>query len=196
MAPGPRKSFDTDQALLAARDTFWRLGFEGTGVSDLEIELGIGRKSLYDTFGNKRELYLKALERYADTVIQRICERLENPQASAISNLERTLERLAQHHGSGESQGCLLGVAMAQAQHEDEELAQLIRSYLKRLERALERALRQAQQDGDVRSGLSPRDSARNLVALTQGLALMGRVSEKPAMPRSVVRASLAALRA
>ena len=196
MAPGPRKSFDTDQALLAARDTFWRLGFEGTGIADLEAELGIGRKSLYDTFGNKRELYLKALERYADTVIQRICERLENPQASAISNLERTLERLAQHHGSGESQGCLLGVAMAQAQHEDEELAQLIRSYLKRLERALERALRQAQQDGDVRSGLSPRDSARSLVALTQGLALMGRVSEQPATPRSVVRASLAALRA
>jgi TetR/AcrR family transcriptional repressor of nem operon len=196
MAPGPSKSFDPDQALLAARDTFWRLGFDGTGIADLEAELGIGRKSLYDTFGNKRELYLKALQRYADTVIQRICERLENPQASAISNLERTLERLAQHHGSGESQGCLLGVAMAQAQHEDEELAQLIRSYLKRLERALERALRQAQQDGDVRSDLSPRDSARNLVALTQGLALMGRVSEKPAMPRSVVRASLAALRA
>ena len=196
MAPGPRKSFDPDQALLAARDTFWRLGYDGTGIADLEAELGIGRKSLYDTFGNKRELYLKALQRYADTVIQRICERLENPQASAISNLERTLERLAQHHGSGESQGCLLGVAMAQAQHEDEELAQLIRSYLKRLERALERALRQAQQDGDVRSGLSPRDSARSLVALTQGLALMGRVSEQPAIPRSVVRASLAALRA
>jgi len=196
MAPGPPKSFDPDEALLAARDTFWRLGFDGTGIADLEAELGIGRKSLYDTFGNKRELYLKALERYADTVIQRICERLENPQANAFSNLERTLERLAQHHGSGESLGCLLGVAMAQAQHEDEELAQLIRSYLKRLEHALERALRQAQQDGDVRSGLSPRDSARNLVALTQGLALMGRVSERPAMPRSVVRASLAALRA
>ena len=84
---------------------------------------------------------------------------------------------------------------MAQAPREDEELAQLVRTYLKRLERALERALRQAQLDGDVRSELSPRDTARNLVALTQGLALMGRVSEKPAMPRAVVRASLAALR-
>lgn len=196
MAPGPRKNFDPDQALLAARDTFWRLGYDGTGIAELETELGIGRKSLYDTFGNKRELYLKALERYGDTVIQRICERLENPQASAISNLERTLQRLAQNHGSEESRGCMLGVAMAQAQQEDEELAQLIRSYLARLERALERALRRAQQAGDVRSGLSPRDSARNLVALTQGLALMGRVTEKPDMTRSIVRASLAGLRA
>ncbi len=195
MSPGPDKTFDPHQALLAARDTFWRLGFEGTGISDLEIELGIGRKSLYDTFGNKRELYLKALQCYADTVVQRLCKRLEDPSGSAIANLERTLERLAQHHGSGESLGCLLGVAMAQAQHEDEELAQLIRTYLKRLERALERTLRQAQLEGDVRSELSPRDTARNLVALTQGLALMGRVSEKPAMPRAVVRASLAALR-
>lgn len=196
MAPGPHKSFDTDQALLDARDTFWRLGFDGTGVADLESELEIGRKSLYDTFGNKRELYLKALHRYADTVIQRVCERLEDPLSSAFSNLERTLERLAQHHGSGESLGCLLGVAMAQVQHEDEELAELLRSYLERLERSLERTLRQAQQDGDVRSDLSVRDSARNLVALTQGLALMGRVSEKPTVPRSIVRASLAALRA
>ena len=195
MTPGPSKTFDLDQALLSARDTFWRLGFDGAGISDLEVELGIGRKSLYDTFGNKRELYLKALQCYADTVVQRLCKRLEDPSGSAIANLERTLERLAQHHGSGESLGCLLGVAMAQAQHEDEALAQLIRTYLKRLERALERTLRQAQLEGDVRSELSPRDTARNLVALTQGLALMGRVSEKPAMPRAVVRASLAALR-
>lgn len=195
MSPGPSKTFDPDQALMAARDTFWRLGFAGTGISDLEAELGIGRKSLYDTFGNKRELYLKAIQCYADTVVQRLCERLEDPSGSAFANLERTLERLARHHGTGESLGCLLGVAMAQAPREDEELAQLVRTYLKRLERALERALRQAQLDGDVRSELSPRDTARNLVALTQGLALMGRVSEKPAMPRAVVRASLAALR-
>ena len=51
MTPGPPKSFDPDVALAEARELFWRRGFDGTAISDLESVLGIGRKSLYDTFG-------------------------------------------------------------------------------------------------------------------------------------------------
>jgi AcrR family transcriptional regulator len=73
MCPGPAKSFDPDLALAQARDLFWRRGYDGTAISDLEAELGIGRKSLYDTFGGKRALFLRALEQYTETVIEKIC---------------------------------------------------------------------------------------------------------------------------
>ena len=94
MRPGPPKRFDPDQALERARDLFWRRGYDGTGIRELEATLGIGRKSLYDTYGSKRELYLRALQLYADSVIGRICDGLERPGASAMANLERVLERL------------------------------------------------------------------------------------------------------
>ena len=196
MRPGPPKRFDPEEALERARDLFWRRGYDGTGIRELEATLGIGRKSLYDTYGSKRELYLRALQLYADTVIGRICEGLERPGASAMESLERVLERLGRHHGSDESLGCLLGVAMAQADREDAELAELLRRHLQALEQALERAVGRAQAEGAIRADAAPRDVARHLVALVQGVALLGRVGTSPARQRSAVRAALDALRA
>lgn len=194
MSPGPGKSFDPSHALVQARDVFWRRGYDGTAIRDLEMALGIGRKSLYDTFGSKRELYLRALEQYTDSVIERICRGLGNPRHSALSNLERVLGRLQQHHSSPGSVGCLLGVAMAQADSTDTELAALLRSYLQRLEDAFESTIHEAVRDGSIKPGIRPKDAARHFVALTQGIALMGRVCDKASLPRSIVRSALQAL--
>ncbi len=60
------KEFDPDAALQSALELFWRRGYEATSVADLVEHLGIGRASIYATFGNKHELYLKALDRYAE----------------------------------------------------------------------------------------------------------------------------------
>lgn len=196
MRPGPSKRFDPDEAVENARDLFWRRGFDGTGIRELEAELGIGRKSLYDTFGSKRELYLRAIRLYADTVIAKIRRRLDDPEAPAIASLQRALQRLAQHHGSDESVGCLLGVAMGQSTRDEPDVAGAVGEALRGLEDAFERNLRRAQVDGDVRADVVPRDAARNLVALTQGMALLGRIAASGAQTRSVVRAALLALRA
>ena len=195
MTPGPKKSFDSNVALEIARDLFWERGFDGTGIRDLEAAIGIGRKSLYDTFGSKRELYLRAIEQYADTVIQRLCDGLSREGASPLKNLERVLRKLQEHHGGGASLGCLLGVAMGQALADDAELSAAILAPLDRLERAFEACLREAQATGHVRPEVQPRDAARNLLVLSQGMALLGRVGSPAARSSSAIRAALAALR-
>src|SRR5262245_6778969 len=58
------KEFDVDDALDRALGTFWRKGYEATSVHDLVAAMGIQRASLYGTFGDKRELYLRALRSY------------------------------------------------------------------------------------------------------------------------------------
>lgn len=195
MAPGPKKSFDVEDAVVTAADLFWRSGYDGTGISDLEEAIGVGRKSLYDTFGSKRELYLRALGKYADTVIQRMCDGLSREGTRAISNLERVLGKLQGHHGGSDSLGCLLGVAMGQAASDDDELAAVIRDALGRLERAFEVCLKDAQAAGDVRADVRAKDAARNLLALSQGMALLGRVSHGSTRSSSAIRAAIAALR-
>jgi AcrR family transcriptional regulator len=62
--PRPRE-FDPDLVLDRAVELFWAKGYEGTSISDLEEHLGMGRQSLYGAFGDKHELYVKAMDRYA-----------------------------------------------------------------------------------------------------------------------------------
>jgi TetR/AcrR family transcriptional regulator, transcriptional repressor for nem operon len=196
MTPGPAKSFDPEQALARARDVFWRRGYAGTAISELESAIGVGRKSLYDTFGSKRALYLRSIEQYTETVIGRICRGLADSRNSPMENLERVLNRLQEHHGSEQSLGCLLGVAMAQTDSDDTELQKLLLGYLKKLETAFTKTLRAAQADGAITPCVRPQDAARQLVALTQGMALLGRIQNTATMQRSIVRSTLQSLRA
>src|SRR5215210_3872796 len=62
---GRPRSFDESAVLDQAVELFWSRGYEGTSMADLEEHLGIGRQSLYNAFGDKQDLFLRALERYA-----------------------------------------------------------------------------------------------------------------------------------
>ena len=68
MSRGPDKQFDPHEALEKAMQLFWTKGYSATGVAELQEQMGIGRKSLYDTFGNKRQLFIKALRNLSTTM--------------------------------------------------------------------------------------------------------------------------------
>src|SRR5258707_12603944 len=60
------KEFETKHALAAAMNVFWRLGYENTSLEVLMREMGVAKQSLYDTFGDKRALYFKAMAFYRE----------------------------------------------------------------------------------------------------------------------------------
>ena len=68
------KDFDEHEVLDRAVELFWDRGYEATSVADLEKHLGVGRQSLYNTFGDKRELFLRSLSRYASQNKQNLVE--------------------------------------------------------------------------------------------------------------------------
>lgn len=63
---GRPRTFDEDDALMAAMNAFWTKGYYGTSMKDLSAAMGISGPSIYSAFGDKRELYLKTIDRYAD----------------------------------------------------------------------------------------------------------------------------------
>ena len=66
-APRPRgrpRQYDPEQALAKAAESFWKGGYAGTSLDDLVAATGMNRPSLYAAFGDKRDLYIKTLERY------------------------------------------------------------------------------------------------------------------------------------
>ena len=78
------KAFDEDRALDLAVDCFWSRGYEATSVRDLADAMGIGGASLYNTYGDKRALFVRSLERYANRSMRERIARLEaEPPAEA-----------------------------------------------------------------------------------------------------------------
>lgn len=188
MSRGPEKQFDPEVALAKAMEVFWARGYEATSLSELLEHMGIGKKSLYDTFGNKRSLFLKALDYYAQTRVKSIRDQLLAP-GSPLANLEQVLQNLQQRDPSCRSKGCMLGTNIADFDIEETEIAAILRHHLQRLEDAYCTVIDRAQKAGEISAAVNCRDVARLLVCATQGMALISRVLEDETLLRSATEA-------
>jgi len=166
---------------------FWKKGYLATGVVDLEEATGLGRQSLYGTFGDKRALFLKVVERYFERVLQPGIALLDAP-GSARAHLEQVFRHWEITAEAPEFHGCLLGNSVPEFGHTDAEMSDVLRRKLESLEGAFARALRRAKQAGEVNPNLDTRATARSLLTLAQGLAVVARVNREPAFVRSVVQ--------
>jgi len=140
-----RKQFDIDEALRRAMLVFWRWGYSEASIERLTEGTGLGRGSLYGTFGDKSALFRKSLLRYAETYQPLYEQALSGPHpdpgAVVAAYLRVTLNRIAD---PAVPDGCLLTMSAAQLQALDAEGQALVRSLLDGLRAALEQALRAA----------------------------------------------------
>lgn len=179
MKPGPLKQFDPDTALLEAMRVFGERGFEAASLSELTTAMGIGKKSLYDTFGDKRSLFLQALERYAEIHTARIRGILLT-EGSRLKNIGTFIELLRQQHAEPGSRGCLIGTCIADFDESDEQVAAVLNQKLSQVREVFAEALGEARDAGELPTGVDPAALAALLVSFTQGLALVGRVQGSP----------------
>ena len=193
MTRGPDKQFDTEVALTKAMEVFWAHGYEAASLSELLKNMGIGKKSLYDTFGNKQSLFLKALEHYAQNTLQEMRDRLHT-QGSPLANIKQLLLEWQVMHSKPKSHGCMFGTNIADFDTDDEEVAKAMRGYLRQVEDVFYKALIQAQKAGEISAAANPCDLARLLLCTAQGIALLGRVMEDDTTLAGAVQAELALL--
>ena len=170
MAVGRPRAFDTEVALDAALRVFWEKGYEGASLPDLTTAMGINRPSLYAAFGNKEELFRKALDLYADRACAYVSEALSAPTAHAVARA--FLHGVAARQASDGPKGCL----MVQGALSCSDAAVAIRNELaaRRLatEGRLRERLEQALAAGDLPAGQDPAALARYLTTVSQGMAV------------------------
>lgn len=183
--PGPNKQFDTTTALEAAMHVFWERGFQGASISELMLAMGISKKSLYDTFGNKESLFVKALEHYTTQNRDELRRQLSN-DGSPLKNILAVMRKWQNQAGKAGSNGCMIGTNLADFKTDNHEVAKLLRTSLSDIEKVFFDTLNKARELGELDESTNPRDLARVLVALSQGTALIGRVLDTSTMPISI----------
>jgi TetR/AcrR family transcriptional repressor of nem operon len=189
-------TYDRDDLLRCATALFWKRGFAGTSVDDVVRATGVSRSSLYAAFPDKSALFLAALEHYLDTVTRTNLERLAQGGKAALA-IQRFLLGIADERLSANApaHGCLLTNTAVEIGASEETIAELARKAFTRLERALTARLDEARQQGDLSADTDPKQFARQLVALIQGLRVITRLGMEPRMARDAVRSALAPLR-
>jgi TetR/AcrR family transcriptional repressor of nem operon len=183
--------FDREQVLDAALQAFWRKGYEATSLSDLLEATGLARQSLYNTFGDKRALFLAALRRYVDAGIGQFTKVLENgPVRPAIRRIFDDAVRPANRDC-----GCFLVNSTAELLPDDADVRRLVAVAMGRQERALADALRRGVRSGELH--LKPKQieqTARFLVSTLQGLRVMVKATPDSPILRDTVAVALRAI--
>lgn len=187
------KEFDPDAALQSALELFWRRGYEATSMADLVEHLGIGRASIYATFGNKHELYLKALDRYAETRDPQLMEELSGT-GPALDGVRSVVRRFAAEATAEplRTSGCFVTNTASELGPHDPAAARRVERSWEQIETLLHSALVRARNTGELPEGRDPRALARMLLVLMQGFRVVGKV---PGTPERVADAAEEALK-
>ncbi len=189
MSPGPQKQFDRDEVLERATQLFWERGYEATGMTQLLEHVGIGRQSLYDTFGDKRALFLECLSHYFRSRVGPAMAQLRGP-GSPLDNMRQVFKMWGKLAQEGHFCGCMVGNTTAELGHNDPELAEILAGCYRAIEDAFTDALTRAQDLGEISSEQDPRSVAQVLVNTVQGVALLSKVLKDSDLARNVIRAS------
>ncbi|OKP75529.1 TetR family transcriptional regulator [Paenibacillus helianthi] len=161
------KEFDVDNVLGKAMNVFWQQGYEKTSMQDLVTGMGIHKRSMYDTFGDKHTLYIKAMERFAEMTASKMEGRVEGTDSAkeAIRLLFDTII----YKQESEPTGCLLvNTAVELANHDPAATSKVNEAFLQ-TEQLFERLVVQGQASGEI----SSRHQAANLAVFLHN-ALVG----------------------
>jgi AcrR family transcriptional regulator len=184
------REFDRDEALAKAIQVFAGHGFEGTSMDVLLDGMGISRQSLYDTFGDKRRLYLEALQRYASESTAEIIGTMY-AQGSALKGIETALLLFADRPASD---ACLGVSATTEFGRSDRDICAINDASGATMVAAFERVFRTGQKAGELARDLEPRAAAQFLMSTLMGLKVSARGGASPNQLRGIARTAVRSL--
>jgi TetR/AcrR family transcriptional repressor of nem operon len=170
-----KKQFQIEEALGKAMHEFWGRGYHPTSMQDLVDCMGIGRGSIYDTFGSKRGLFMQAFEHYITmyhATFRELVANASTPAGSIISVFDGAIAALVTE---GSRDGCfIVNTAVELAAHDDE-VAEVIATVFRQIEQAFQALIEQGQETGDIPRTVDSGSTARSLLSLHIGLRILTR---------------------
>ena len=186
------KEFDEGTVLLKAMVLFWRNGYEKTSMQDLVDDMNIHRRSIYDTFGDKKSLFLRALQLFEESTERRMKQTIK-PIQSVKSSIRELFEMIV-FPKDERPPGCLIvNTAIEMTSHEPEIAARINKSFLKTEELILE-LLVQGQMSGEISDQLEVEKVASSIHNSLIGLRVLAKTTDDKEKLQNIMDTTLAIL--
>jgi len=188
------KEFESETALNGAIEVFSEHGFEGTSTDELLRVMGISRQSMYDTFGDKRQLYLTSLQHYTARSISNQIRKLSSTQ-SAVKGLEAVLDLAVSQAIADKEPKCLGISAICEFGRSEPDITMIFDMASKTLLSAFERRISEAKSSAEIDKEVNVQIAAQFMMATLTGIRVAARAGATPDSLRGIARMAIRALK-
>ncbi|NYH15734.1 TetR/AcrR family transcriptional regulator [Paraburkholderia bryophila] len=175
------RGFDEYEVLEAATAAFWSKGYEATSTRDLVKSTGLTQPSLYNAFGDKRGLYLRALEHYLEHTLRERINRLETSMTAAQRVTMFFHEIIERAIADPDQRGCMLVNSALETTSDDQAFRATVAAELDEIQAFFRRCVAEAQQSGEIATTVAADDAGAHLLATLIGIRILARVKPQRA---------------
>lgn len=195
MMTGRPREFDRAEVLQKAVELFWERGYQTTSIDDLVEHMGIGRQSLYNTFGDKESLMQEVIGHYCEEATAPMQQILSAP-GSPVGNIKRLFQAIVERCAGGGTRGCLMVNAAVEFAGSDPNspILTAIRKGFQSVERGIRNALKRAIEAGELQKATDPLQQATFLAGIMQGMLLMSKTGASRETLERVAQGAMASL--
>ncbi|MGO4268469.1 TetR/AcrR family transcriptional regulator [Paenibacillus sp. TAF58] len=188
------KEFDEDAVLLKAMRLFWEQGYEKTSMMDLVTHMGVHKRSMYDTFGDKHSLYIKAIKRYSE-MIEKSVQHIVKGTRSAEEAIRLLLEMAIRREEEEFPKGCLMvNTAVELALHDAESKA-WVNQNLADSEKLIRELIEAGQQSGELDKTLNAEWLSFYFNNAFIGLRVLAKTTEDREKLKKIIESTMSILK-
>jgi TetR/AcrR family transcriptional regulator, transcriptional repressor for nem operon len=189
------KEFDREDVIQKARELFWQKGYEATSMDELVNNLGISRSSLYDTFGDKHQLYCATLNSYCELnayTLAKEATQVENPLAFIQYVFDIIIDQAKKDK---DNKGCYVVNSMVEFSNRDEKIKAIVDANNKTFETMLQGLIQRGQKTGTINQQQSAKQLAQFLLNTIYGMRISARSNASIKELKDVVKVAMGVLR-
>ncbi|UHA73443.1 TetR/AcrR family transcriptional regulator [Paenibacillus sp. 481] len=191
---GRPRDFDHASIVDVAMKTFWTKGYEGCSTQDLCKDTGLGKGSLYNTFGSKHELYTQVVERYHETGIEQQRALLES-SGSVQERLRNFLTWAVEEDFEATSpKGCLLINAGLERAKDDPMIEEIVSRHVELLKQAMEKVMEEGLRTGEISSKRSAVDLASLFLSSYYGFRVLNTSTQNRTLAEQIMNGTMEAI--
>ena len=188
------RTFDKETVLNQVMVLFWEKGYGATSMMDIREATGLKPGSLYDSFGDKHQLFLQAVDHYRNTVVRKRMQKLTNP-GCARERIESFFDDLIVFSlGEGKKLGCLMSNSAMELAPHDADARHVVQDNLVEIAQSFCTVVQDGIESGEFKTNETAEDIARFLTSTVQGIRVMAKAETSEDTLRTTVRLALQTL--